>query len=140
VEVLQPERNQSYHPLVQALFVQQNTPRNASPMPGIEITPYSLEVPAKFDMAVFVAESEKGISGIWVYNPDIFDAATITRFSSLFQLVIETVTANPAAKISTLTQILAEADQQQRLAQNKEFQEISLQKLKSFRRRTATIE
>jgi non-ribosomal peptide synthetase component F len=135
VEALQPERNLSHHPLVQVLFVQQNTPRSAAPMPGIEMSTYVLEVPSKFDMAVFVSETDKGISGQWVYNPDLFDQATIARMSSLFQLILETVTANPATTVGALTQLLAETDQQQRLAQSKEFQQLSLQKLKSMRRR-----
>ena len=139
VEELKPERNSSYHPLVQVLFVQQNTPRNTSPMPGIETTLYAIEMPSKFDMAVFVAETDKGISANWIYDPDLFDSSTITRMANLFQLVLETVTADPTLNISSLTQTLAQADQQQRLTQNKEFQEISLQKLKAFKRRAITI-
>ena len=140
VEELKPERNSSYHPLVQVLFVQQNTPRNASPMPGIETTPYMLEMPSKFDLVVFVNETDKGISSTWLYDSDLFDSSTIARMASLFQLVLESVTADPALTISNLTQTLAQADQQQRLTQHKEFQEISLQKLKSFKRRAVTIE
>ena len=140
VEELQPERNRSYHPLVQVLFVQQNTPRNSSPMPGIEMSPYILEYPSKFDMAVFVSETDKGVSGTWLYDPDLFDLSTITRMAGLFQLVVETVTADPAAKVSDLLQVLEQADQEQRLAQQKEFKEISLQKLKSFKRRPVAIE
>ena len=140
VEELKPERNSSYHPLVQVLFVQQNTPRNASPMPGIETTPYMLEMPSKFDIVVFVNETDKGISSTWLYDSDLFDSSTIARMASLFQLVLESVTADPALTISNLTQTLAQADQQQRLTQHKEFQEISLQKLKSFKRRAVTIE
>ena len=39
VEELQPERSLSHNPLVQVLFVQQNTPRAATPMPGLEMSP-----------------------------------------------------------------------------------------------------
>ena len=140
VEEVQPERNRSYHPLVQVLFVQQNTPRNTSVMPGIQISPYVLDVPSKFDMAVFVSESDEGVTGYWLYNPDLFEANTIVRMAALFQLILETVTATPTAKLSSLLQTLEDADQQQRLAQQREFKEISLQKLKSFKRRPVTIE
>ncbi len=140
VEELKPERNNSYHPLVQVLFVQQNTPRKSSPMPGIETTPYPLEMPSKFDMVIFVMETDNGISGNWLYNPDLFDSSTISKMASLFQLVLETVITNPTLSISSLTETLAQADQQQRQTQHKEFQEISLQKLKSFKRRAVTIE
>jgi hypothetical protein len=64
VEELQPERSLSHNPLVQVLFVMQNTPRAASTMPELEMGPFPLEVPSKFDMAVFVSETEKGLLGI----------------------------------------------------------------------------
>ncbi len=89
VEELQPERNRSFHPLVQVLFVQQNTPPGStSSMPGIEMSPYVLDVPSKFDMAVFVSESDEGVNGYWLYNPDLFEAATVARMAGLFQLVL----------------------------------------------------
>jgi non-ribosomal peptide synthetase component F len=140
VEELQPERSLSHNPLVQALFVAQNTPRGATRMQGLEIHPYPLEVPSKFDMAVFVIETDKGVSGIWLYNPDLFDATTILRMAGLYQVVLEKATANPAMRLSELLASLAEADQQHRASQHKEFQEAGLQKLKSIKRKTVTRE
>jgi amino acid adenylation domain-containing protein len=140
VEELQPERSLSHNPLVQALFVAQNTPRGATRMQGLEIHPYPLEVPSKFDMAVFVIETDKGVSGIWLYNPDLFDATTIVRMAGLYQAVLEKVTANPAMRLSELLASLAEEGQQHRASQHKEFQEAGLQKLKSIKRKTVTRE
>ena len=51
VEELQPERSLSHNPMVQVLFVQQNTLRAAQPMPGLEMRRFLLEVPSKFDLA-----------------------------------------------------------------------------------------
>jgi hypothetical protein len=140
VEELQPERSLSHNPLVQALFVAQNTPRGATRMQGLEIHPYPLEVPSKFDMALFVIETDKGVSGIWLYNPDLFDATTIVRMAGLYQVVLEKATANPAMRLSELLASLAEEDQQHRASQHKEFQEAGLQKLKSIKRKTVTRE
>ena len=42
VEELQPERSFSHNPLVQVLFVQQNTPRAAEPLPGLEMVRYPI--------------------------------------------------------------------------------------------------
>ena len=53
-------------------------------------------------MAVFVSETDKGVSGIWLYNPDLFDATTIARMAGLYQLVLEKATANPAMRLSEL--------------------------------------
>jgi non-ribosomal peptide synthetase component F len=139
VEELQPERNISYHPLVQVLFVQQNAHQLKSLIPGVEVSSYMLDVPSKFDMAIFVSETERGISGIWLYNPDLFDATTIARMSNLYQLVLKIVTDNSAMKLDNLMQLLAEAEQQERATLSKEFQEISLQKLKNFKRKAITL-
>ncbi len=107
------------------------------------MSPYVLDVPSKFDMAVFVSESDEGVNGYLTLTiPICSKLATVARMAGalLFQLVLESVTTNPTANLSGLLQILAEADQQKRQAQQKEFQEISLQKLKSLRRRPVTIE
>ena len=140
VEELQPERSLSHNPVVQMLFVQQNTPRSATSMPGVEIGPYPMEVPSKFDMVVFVAETDKGVSGIWLYNPDLFDGATIARMAGLYHVVLEKATANPAIRLGELLAVLADEDQQHRASQHKEFQEAGLQKLKSIKRKTVTRE
>jgi len=138
VEELQPERSLSHNPIVQALFVQQNTPRSAKPMPGLSYSWFPLEVPSKFDMAVFVAETDKGVVGNWVYSTELFDAATIARMAGLYQLVLEKVTANPAIRLSELHAILTEEDQKHRAAQHKELQQLGAQKLKTAKRKSLT--
>jgi amino acid adenylation domain-containing protein len=140
VQELQPERSLSHNPLVQVLFVQENTPRATTPMPGLKIGSYPLEVPSKFDMVVFVFEKDKGVSGVWLYNPDLFDGTTIARMAGLYQLLLEKATANPAMRLSQLLEVLAEEDQQLRASQHKEFQQLSLQKLKSAKRKAVTRE
>jgi amino acid adenylation domain-containing protein len=138
VEELRPERSLSHNPLVQVLFVQQGGRRGALDMPGLELTPFMLDVPSKFDLAVFVREMDSGILSRWVYSPDLFDASTIARTSMMFQIVLEQVTANPEITMSALTEVLAETDRTQRAAEHKQFQSASLQKLKSVKRKVIT--
>ena len=90
-----------------------------------------MELPSKFDMAVFVAETDKGVTGIWAYSSDLFDASTIARMAGMFQLVLEKATVNPSLRLSDLTAILAEEELQHRATQHKEFQQLSAQKLRS---------
>ena len=97
--------------------------------------PFPLDVPSKFDMAVFVSETEKGLLGIWLYNPDLFDAATIARMAALYQVVLEKVTANSVIRLSQLVGLLAEAEQGHRASLHMEFHEVSQQKLKSVKRK-----
>lgn len=102
------------------------------------MNPYPLEVPSKFDIVVFVSDTDKGVAGTWLYNPDLLDATTIIRMAKLYQLVLEKATANPMLRLSELIAILAEEEQQQRDSQHKEFQQLSVQKLKTVRRKTLT--
>ena len=99
---------------------------------------FPMEAPSKFDMVVFVSETEKGVAGTWLYNPDLFDATTITRMAGLYQLVLEKATANPSLRVGQLVDLFAEEDLQHRTSQHKEFQELGLQKLKSVKRKTIT--
>jgi len=137
VEELQPERSMRYNPLVQALFVEFNLPRGTFQMPGLELSWFKLDSPSKFDLAVFIGEGENGTGTTWLYNPDLFDAATISRMMHLYHAALETVIVDPAIRLSALLQRLSEADQRRRATEHKEFEEISLQKLKKIKRRAA---
>jgi len=136
VEELQPERNASHNPLVQVLFVMQNVRRHSLQLPGLEVGPFRVEVPSKFDMAVFVEEAGKELNLNWLYDPDLFDAATIRRMFGQYAVLLESVAAQPDAKHSVLMQKLDEIEQQDRAAHEKEFQEVSLRRLKRVKRKS----
>jgi amino acid adenylation domain-containing protein/FkbH-like protein len=135
VEELRPERNLSYSPVVQVLFVQQNTPRSNSSMPGLEIGRFALEVQSKFDMAVFMREAGNQVFGSWVYNPDLFDAGTITRMAANLEMVLDAAVADPKVQLSALCDLLTSVEKQQRGSEHKKFQEAGLEKLKKVRRK-----
>ena len=135
VEELKPERSPSHNLLVQVLFVQQNLPRAAGGMTGLEVGGFPVEVASKFDMAVFFSETPAGAVGNWVYNPDLFDASTIARMGTLYRTVLEKAAENPGLKLSELLAELVEAERRERAAEHKDFEAASLKKLKSIRRR-----
>jgi acyl carrier protein len=137
VEELRPERSLGHNPLVQVLFVQQTRPVEFS-MPGIDLSVFRLELPSKFDLAVFVRETGTGVMHNWVYNPDLFDTTTIARMAELYQIVLAKATATPEIRLSGIMQALAETERQQRAAEHQQFQEASLQKLKSIKRKAIT--
>ncbi len=137
VEEFRPERNLSHNPLVQALFVQQNAPRSTSAMPGLELSQFRLAVPSKFDMAVFVSETETGMDCRWLFNPDLFEATTIARMANLYQIMVEKATSCADLRLSALTQYLDEAEQQSRITEHAQYEELSLQRLKRITRRAA---
>ena len=61
-------------------------------------------------------EGEKGLSGRFEYNTDLFDAATIERMVGHFETLLKGVVADPAQRISELP-LLTEAERHQLLVE-----------------------
>jgi len=139
VEELRPERNLSHSPLVQVLFVQQNTPRSHATMPGIEMGRFRLDVLSKFDMAVFMSESASEVAASWVYNPDLFQPATVARMANHYELLLKAAMVNPKMRLDALSEVLAAAEKQQRGSEQKKFQEAGLEKLRKIRRKMINV-
>jgi hypothetical protein len=137
VEELRPERNLTHSPLVQVLFVQQNTPRSTGSMPGLKMERFRLDVPSKFDMAVFIGESGDQVVGRWVYNPDLFDPSTVARMAGLYEVLLRAVASESDVPLSRIYDALGEAEQRLRAAEQKSFHETSLRKLKGAKRKVA---
>ncbi|MEG4119910.1 amino acid adenylation domain-containing protein [Microcoleus sp. N9_B4] len=115
VAELQPDRNPSYHPLFQVMFVLQNAPTEQLLLPGVVVTPLDIEsVTAKFDLLLSLEEGAAGLKGLLEYNTDLFDTPTMTRMVGHFQILLEGVATNPRRRISELP-LLKAAEQQQLL-------------------------
>ena len=94
VETLQPPRQPGVNPLVQALFVLQNTPRSSAELPGLNVEHLApRQETSKFDIALFAEEDDQGLTLRWVYRTSLFQRETIEHlqrgFDSLLQQVIE---------------------------------------------------
>ncbi len=104
IDELQPERNQSYTPLFQVMFVLQNTPLPDLEMPGLTLRPFEIDNgTAKFDLTLSLAETAEGLAGWIEYATDLFDRERIERMAGHFQRMIEEVTANPDLRLSQLS-------------------------------------
>ncbi|MHC5729184.1 MAG: AMP-binding protein, partial [Nostoc sp.] len=115
VKALQPQRNLSYTPLFQVMFVLQNAPISEVEMAGLTISSLPTQsAVAKFDLTLSLQNTETGLVGVWEYNADLFDASTIERMSGHFQTLLEGIVANPQERISQLP-LLTELEQQQLL-------------------------
>ncbi|MGI2902885.1 amino acid adenylation domain-containing protein [Tolypothrix sp. VBCCA 56010] len=115
VEELQPERNLSYTPLFQVMFILQNAPMEVLKLPDLSLSPLEVEPEtAMFDLTVFLTETEQGLMGVFEYNSDLFDTATIERMHGHFQTLLEGIVANPDRHLSDLP-ILSATEQQQLL-------------------------
>ena len=69
---------------------------------------------AKFDLTVMLSEDATGIAGLFEYNTDLFEASTIERMMGHFEQLLESIVANPEARISEL-QLLSPAEERQLL-------------------------
>ena len=69
---------------------------------------------AKFDLSVYVWEEANRLTGVFEYNTDLFEAATIDRMVGHFQTLLEAIVAAPDRSIATLP-ILPAAERQQLL-------------------------
>ena len=102
VEELKPERDLRRNPVVQILFVMQNTAQQELELAGLNVVPFKFRDPhSRFDLALFMSEVEQQLAGVWRYNPDLFPADTIVKLSSEFENVLAAVVANPTATLST---------------------------------------
>jgi amino acid adenylation domain-containing protein/non-ribosomal peptide synthase protein (TIGR01720 family) len=116
VEVLKPIRNLSYNPLFQVMFSFHDSPQPNLTLPGLNIKPNVAlsNKSTKFDLDVVLIPhhgAEKGITMIWEYNTDLFDAATIQQMVEQYQTLLEGIVANPEQRVSELP-LLTQTQQQ----------------------------
>ncbi len=115
VEALQPERDLNRHPLFQVMFALQNAPMPVLEPRGLTVSHLAIEKgTAKFDLAVFMTDSEEGLEGVWEYKTDLFEPATIGRMLGHLRILLEGIVAHPEQPISTLP-LLTEREQDQLL-------------------------
>ncbi len=116
VEVIKPIRNLSYNPLFQVMFSFHDSPRPDLTLPELNITTNVAlsNKSTKFDLDVVLIPQhggEKGISVIWEYNTDLFDAATIQQMAEQYQTLLEGIVVNPEQRVSELP-LLTQTQQQ----------------------------
>jgi amino acid adenylation domain-containing protein len=103
VEELHPERSLSHSPLIQVMFVFQNAPNALPRFEGLSVSPVQVSAEtAKFELALFVQESAQGLSASLHYKTDLFEQATIDRMLRHLETLLESIVANPDARISSL--------------------------------------
>ncbi|BDB61765.1 hypothetical protein RDE2_35590 [Rhodococcus sp. RDE2] len=106
VEVLNPVRSTSRHPLVQVGFSFQNYEQSALELPGLEIAPLDLESgTSQFDLHLIVIDrygddgSPQGIDAILTYATDLFDRETAEAVAARFEQLLEALVESPALPV-----------------------------------------
>ncbi|WP_029111010.1 non-ribosomal peptide synthetase, partial [Mycobacterium sp. URHD0025] len=121
VDRLNPARSLTHHPLVQVMMAWQNLASRdhdqaASPtLGGMEATPLQADTQtARMDLTISLAErwsagEPAGITGAVEFRTDVFDASTVQTFVDRLTRVVQDLTADPAANLSSIN-LLEPAD------------------------------
>ncbi len=110
VEALQPERDLSYPPLFQVMFVHQVSMTENFELPGLTLSNVGVDNgSAKFDMTLFLVEGSGSLAAILEYNSDLFDAETARRTLGLFENLLTAAVAEPEHPIAEL-EVLSPSD------------------------------
>ncbi|HWO18845.1 MAG TPA: amino acid adenylation domain-containing protein [Kofleriaceae bacterium] len=110
VSELQPERSLAYNPLFQVMFTFQNLPvertsdRDVAPPGERPLDAASLDFKfSKFDLTLAMTETDAGVSAVFEYATDLFEAATIERMAGHLVNILEHVLAHPDAPLAAFS-------------------------------------
>jgi non-ribosomal peptide synthetase component F len=103
VEALSPVRDAARSPLFQVEFNLLDAAPLASDVAGLQLT----ELPqahqgAKVDLSLVVHRHADALSGVIIYNADLFTPATITRFGARFQRLLGAMVDDLEASVATV--------------------------------------
>jgi alpha-ketoglutarate-dependent taurine dioxygenase len=137
IEELQPERIPGISPLFQVVF-NYYAPEPFQQIPGLKLEPLSFDYEiSRFDLSLIMSDRDGALSGVWKYSTELFDANTIARIHGQFETLLQSITAQPDARLSTL-EIFTRAEQQQRLTVNKELKKANFKKFVGVKPKTIT--
>ncbi|MFF0491443.1 amino acid adenylation domain-containing protein [Nocardia sp. NPDC004068] len=109
VELLDPVRSASRHPLFQMMLTFQNLAQTRLELPGLAVSGVDMAVPlAKFDLQLAMVERidehgvPRGMSAAFTYATDLFDEATVQDFADRFRRVLDAVAAEPAVVVGDI--------------------------------------
>lgn len=104
VEAVGVPRDRSRNPLVQVLFVLQNTPKGQFAIDGLHIQRLdALEHSSKFDMGLFLEPEGGGLLVRWAYASGLFSAARIQRLAQDWLQLIALAIASPHTPLEEFT-------------------------------------
>ncbi len=115
VEELKPERSLSHMPLFQVMVAFENAPEATLALPGLELQDFTVEgQTAKFDLSLYIGESNEGLRLSFEYNTDLFNPSTIEQIARHFETLLAGIVANPDQRLGDLP-LLDEAERRQLL-------------------------
>ncbi|HEX8921441.1 MAG TPA: condensation domain-containing protein, partial [Pyrinomonadaceae bacterium] len=136
VEEFGGERKVSHAPLFQVAFGVNNTPQEDLKLGSLEISGMPVGTEAgRYDLTLWVEETEEGLRATWYYNTDLFSAERMQRMAARYEKLLASAVAEPEARVSALD-ILSDEEKSQRVAQRKQREVSNIEKLRSSKRQT----
>jgi non-ribosomal peptide synthetase component F/acyl carrier protein len=107
---LQPDRNPTVTPVFQVLFNYQTGEDARVRLHGLraELLPFDSGI-ARFDIELHLYTLEGRLGGTWVYDRDLFSAATMARMSRLLEVLVERAVTGPDRPLAGLS-VLGQPD------------------------------
>ena len=117
VDELGLTRNPFRPPLLRVLFQLLNLPSGSREPSGLTLAPFELaSETSKFDLVVNLTEGPDGLTTMFEYDTDLFDAATIVRLGDRFGRMLEAWIDDPARRLADLP-LLSAPERHQLLAE-----------------------
>ncbi|AEW98744.1 non-ribosomal peptide synthetase [Streptantibioticus cattleyicolor] len=118
VELVNPPRSAAHTPLVQTMFAWIPALDGQLRLPDVTVEPLDIEhAPAKFDLALALAEENGCVVGSLDYATALFDHATVERYARYLLRVLTQLAAEPDRPVTELS-LLDAAERQEVLARS----------------------
>lgn len=118
VDALKLTRDLGRNPLVQVLFVLQNVPPPSLQLAGVSVESLEFEHEvSRFDVGLFMEETEDGCAGLWKFSRDLFEFETIAGWTQRFLRLLQEIGLAPERGIDTLETDDGEAKEAQKMEQ-----------------------
>ncbi|WP_343235536.1 non-ribosomal peptide synthetase [Streptomyces bauhiniae] len=116
VELVNPPRTAACSPLFQTMLAWQPERGGLLRLAGVRVEPLPINhSPAKFDLALSVADTETGLSGHLDYATALFDETTARRWADHLVHLLTDMARHPERDITAL-ELMGETEQQELLA------------------------
>ncbi len=136
VDALRPVREPGRHPLVQTLFVLQNMPASDISFPSVRFSAVDLDWEvSRFDLGVFVEETDEGLRCVFKYRADMFNSSTIEGIAAQFLAVLRAIVDDPARRVTAL----ADAERKERMVERRARDDLRRKSLKQINPRKVAV-
>ncbi|GAK54267.1 NcpB protein [Candidatus Moduliflexus flocculans] len=110
IAAIYPDRDPSYHPVFQSMFVFENMPMPIFRLSKVTLMPIDIfNHTAKFDCSLVLTEKEDELAGQIEYSTDLFTPQTIERLVNHFHILLKEIVAHPERRIAEIP-MLTEAE------------------------------